>query len=48
MKFALNQTSKQLNISLNFETYKKYLGLPFKDIMKMKIKKDIKINKKKL
>ena len=47
MKFALNQTSKQLNISLNFETYKKYLGLPFKDIMKkMKIKKDIKIIKK--
>ncbi len=47
MKFALNQTSRQLNINLNFEIYKKYLGLPFKDIMKkMKIKKNIKVIKK--
>ncbi len=47
MKFALSQTSKQLNISLNFEVYKKYLGLPFKDIMKkMKIKKNVKLIKK--
>ena len=36
-----------MNVKLNFELYRKYIGLPFEDIMKkMKIKKDIKEIKK--
>ena len=47
MKFALHNTSKKMNVKLNFELYRKYIGLPFEDIMKkMKIKKDIKEIKK--
>ena len=41
MKYALLSTEKKMNIKLNFNDYKKYLGLPFDDIMgKMKIKVD--------
>ena len=47
MQFALNQTSKKLNMNLNFQIYKKYLGLPFEDIMKnMRIKNNINLIKK--
>ena len=47
MKFALNKTSIKLSLELNFEIYRKYLGLPFEEIMKkMKIKKGVKIIKK--
>ena len=47
MKFALHNTSKKMNVKLNFELYRKYIGLPFEDIMKkMKITKDIKEIKK--
>ena len=47
MKFALNKTSIKLSLELNFEIYRKYLGLPFEEIMKkMKIKKGEKIIKK--
>lgn len=47
MKFALSKTSKKLSLELNFEIYKKYLGLPFDEIMKkMKIQNKIKIIKK--
>tara|TARA_B110000971_G_C19830412_1_gene417699 strand:- start:89 stop:325 length:237 start_codon:yes stop_codon:yes gene_type:complete len=42
MKFALLSTQKKMNIKLNFNVYKKYLGLPFESIMeKMKIKIDV-------
>ena len=42
MKTALKMTSSSLKIKLDFELYKKYLGLPFEKIMKnMGIKKDI-------
>ena len=34
MKFALKKTSLLLNIKLDFELYRKYLGLPFEKIMK--------------
>jgi len=34
MKFALLNTQKKMNIKLNFNVYKKYLGLPFENIMK--------------
>ena len=47
MKFALSKTSKKLSLELDFEIYKKYLGLPFEEIMKkMKIQNKIKIIKK--
>ena len=47
MKYALLNTEKKMNITLKFELYKKYLGLPFEDIMKkMGIKKNIKEIKK--
>lgn len=47
MKFALSKTSKKLSLELDFEIYKKYLGLPFDEIMKkMKIQNKIKIIKK--
>ena len=40
MKFALHSTAKKMKVKLNFELYRKYIGLPFEDIMKkMKIKK---------
>lgn len=42
MKFALLNTQKKMNIKLNFNVYKKYLGLPFENIMKkMKIKIEV-------
>ena len=42
MKYALLSTEKKMNIKLNFNDYKKNLGLPFDDIMgKMKIKVDV-------
>lgn len=48
MEFALNKTSKNLKVKLNFKLYKKYLGLPFKDIMKkMRIKKNVNLIKEK-
>ena len=34
MEKALNSTEKKVNIKLNFLEYKKYLGLPFKSIIK--------------
>ena len=34
MMFALSKTSKKLKIKLNFNIYKKYIGLPFELIMK--------------
>ena len=47
MKYSLNKTSRELKIELKFEIYKKYLGLPFEDIMKkMKISDNIKNIKK--
>ena len=46
MKFALNKTSIKLSLELNFEIYRKYLGLPLKIMKKMKIKKGVKIIKK--
>ena len=47
MKIALKSTSKALNLKLNFSEYKKYLGLPFEDIMqKMSVNKNIDIIKK--
>ena len=48
MRFALKMTSLSLNIELDFELYKKYLGLPFEEIMnKLGIKQNIKKKKKK-
>ena len=48
MEFALNKTSKNLEVKLNFKLYKKYLGLPFEDIMKkMRIKKNVNLIKEK-
>ena len=42
MKFALLSTQKKMNIKLNFNVYKKYLGLPFENIMeKMNIKLEV-------
>ena len=48
MNHSLNQTSNFLKIKLNFNEYKKYLGLPFEKIMKkIGFKKNIaKIKKK--
>ena len=48
MRYALLQTAKSMQIKLSFESYRKYLGLPFEKILKnMGIKKDIsKIEKK--
>ena len=34
MKFALKKTSLFFKVNLNFEKYRKYLGLPFEQIMK--------------
>tara|TARA_B110000238_G_scaffold37892_1_gene39932 strand:- start:384 stop:998 length:615 start_codon:yes stop_codon:yes gene_type:complete len=34
MKYALDQTSKKLNIDLKFSLYKNFLGLPFEKIIK--------------
>ena len=42
MRSALKKTALSLSIKLDFDLYKKYLGLPFENIMKnMGIKKDI-------
>tara|TARA_B100000902_G_scaffold377886_1_gene410580 strand:- start:329 stop:946 length:618 start_codon:yes stop_codon:yes gene_type:complete len=47
MKQALKKTSQNLNIRLNFNVYKKYIGLPFEEIMRnMGVKKDIQLIKK--
>ena len=49
MKYALSNTEKKMSVTMKFEIYKKYLGLPFENIMKkMKIKKKRKRNKEKL
>ena len=52
IRYALLQTAKSMQIKLSFESYRKYLGLPFEKILKnMGIKKDIskkKINKIKI
>ena len=46
MRIALKKTASTLNIKLNFNLYKKFLGLPFEKIMnKMGIKKNIKVIK---
>ena len=43
MRKALNLTSKKVNVKLSFKKYKKFLGLPFEQILKkMKIKKNYK------
>ena len=34
MNHSLNQASNSLKIKLNFNEYKKYIGLPFEKIMK--------------
>ena len=48
MKIALKKTSSFLKINLNFEEYRKYLGLPFEQIMKnMGFYKKIPLIKKK-
>ena len=48
MRLALKQTSTNLKIKLKFKNYKKFIGLPFEDIMKnMGIKKNIPLIKKK-
>ncbi|OUU27088.1 MAG: hypothetical protein CBB97_06545 [Candidatus Endolissoclinum sp. TMED37] len=42
MKYALINTEKKMKIDLKFNLYKRYLGLPFEEIMKkMNIYKDI-------
>ena len=47
MKSALQKTSLSLGINLRFNLYKKYLGLPFEEIMnKMGITRDIQKIKK--
>ena len=47
MKHSLNQTSNFLKIKLNFNEYKKYLGLPFEKIIKkIGVNKNIKEIKK--
>tara|TARA_X000000950_G_scaffold278491_1_gene369528 strand:+ start:23505 stop:24134 length:630 start_codon:yes stop_codon:yes gene_type:complete len=47
MKYALSNTEKKMKVTMKFEIYKKYLGLPFENIMKkMKIKKNVKEIKK--
>ena len=48
MNHSLNQTSNSLKIKLNFNEYKKYLGLPFEKIMKkIGVNKNVKEIKKK-
>ena len=48
MRMSLKKTSIELKIKLNFELYRKYLGLPFEKIMKkMGIKNDVDIIKNK-
>ena len=43
MRIALRMTALSMNIKLNFNLYKKYLGLPFEKIInKIGIKKDVK------
>tara|TARA_S200000501_G_scaffold373293_1_gene420057 strand:+ start:1014 stop:1640 length:627 start_codon:yes stop_codon:yes gene_type:complete len=41
MRIAWNKVCKEFNLKKNFSLYKKYVGLPFKDILKkIKIKKN--------
>ena len=42
MRYALKHTSSFLKLKLSFYKYKKYIGLPFEEIMKnMGVKKNI-------
>ena len=42
MKYSMQRTNKELKIKIDFNEYKKYLGLPFEKIMKkMGIKKNV-------
>lgn len=48
MKYALKQTSNSFGFNLSFEKYRKYIGLPFEQIMKkMGLKSNIPLIKKK-
>ena len=48
MRLALKQTCLNLEINLEFKNYRKFIGLPFEDIMKkMGIRKNIPLIKKK-
>ncbi len=48
MRYALKHTSSFLKLKLSFYKYKKYIGLPFEEIMKnMGVKKNIPLIKKK-
>jgi phosphoglycolate phosphatase len=47
MKFALSKTNKKLNLQLDFTEYKRYIGLPFKNIISnMRIKKNLSLIEK--
>ena len=47
MRYALNQTSKKMNINLQFSLYKNFLGLPFEKIIQnMGIYKDVNLIKR--
>ncbi len=47
MRLALKQTCLNLEINLEFKNYRKFIGLPFEDIMKkMGIRKNIPLIKK--
>ena len=35
MKISWNSTSKKFDLNINFEEYKKNIGLPFKKILKI-------------
>ncbi len=49
MRLALKQTCLNLEINLEFKNYRKFIGLPFEDIMKkMGIRKNIPLIKKKI
>ena len=42
MKYSMQRTNKELKIKIDFNEYKKYLGLPFEKIMKkMGVKKNV-------
>jgi HAD superfamily hydrolase (TIGR01509 family) len=48
MFMAINEINKKMNLNIHFEEYKKFLGLPFEQIMKkLSITKNVKIVKKK-
>ena len=42
MKYSMQKTNKELKIKIDFNEYKKYLGLPFEKIMKkIGVKKNV-------